>query len=164
MTETQREPTPRVDTGELDTALAFLRFQRHCLIKKLDGLDEEQARRAVVPTGTSLVGLIQHCTVGERYWFRHHLLGEDPDADWDFSMQVPAERGIADVVADFERASAASDAAIAQVGDPDALTVLPVDGAPKSLRWVLSHVITEKARHAGHADIIRELIDGTTGR
>lgn len=164
MSEPQREPVPRADSGELDTALAFLRFQRHCLVKKLDGLDEEQVRRVLVGSGTSLLGLVQHCTVGERYWFRHHLLGEDPDADWDFTMAVPVERSMAAVVAEFERATEASDAAIRQVGDLEAPTALPVAGEPRSLRWVLAHVITETARHAGHADILRELIDGVTGR
>ena len=67
MTETQREPVPRNDGGERDTALAFLRFARSCVLKKTEGLVEEQLRRAVVPSGTSVLGLVQHLTDGERY-------------------------------------------------------------------------------------------------
>jgi hypothetical protein len=164
VTETQRESVPRNDAGELDTATAFLAFVRHCLIKKLDGLDEEQARRVLVGSGTSLLGLVQHATVGERYWFTHHVRGDDPGADWDFTMEVPADRSTAAVVADYQAAIAASDVVIAEVGDADALTALPVDGERRTLRWVLAHVTAEVSRHAGHADIIREQIDGATGR
>lgn len=164
MTETQREAVPRNDTSELDTSMAFLRFQRHCLVKKLVGLDEEQARRVLVPSGTSLIGLVQHSVVGERYWFGHYLLGDPPDDEFDFTMDVPATAVVSVVVADYELAAAASDAAILSVGDLSALTALPVGETRQTLRWVLAHFITETARHAGHADILRELIDGTTGR
>ena len=79
MTETQREPVPRVDSGELDTALAFLSFARHCVLKKADGLSDEQLRRVLVDSGTCILGLIQHLAEAERYWFCHHLAG----AAWD---------------------------------------------------------------------------------
>ncbi len=167
MTESQREPVPRNDDGELDTAVAFLRFQRRSLLKKLDGLDDEQVRRVLVGSGTSLLGLVQHSAVGERYWFGYHLLGHHrsvPDPDWNFTMEVSAERTTAEVVADYQRAIAASDAAIQQIADPGALSALPVDGSPKSLRWILAHFTSETARHAGHADILREQVDGVTGR
>ena len=75
MAETQRQPVPRIDTGELDTALAFLRFARASVAKKLDDLDDEQVRRVLVPTGTTLPGLVHHLTTGERYWFGHHVAG-----------------------------------------------------------------------------------------
>lgn len=71
MAETQREHVPYDDAGELDTAVAFLRFARRCVVKKTDGLADEQLRRVLVPSGTSLLGLVQHVTVGERYWFGH---------------------------------------------------------------------------------------------
>jgi uncharacterized damage-inducible protein DinB len=162
--ETQRESVPRNDDGELDTATAFLTFARQCLVKKVEGLDEEQARRVQVDSGTSLLGLIQHMTVGERYWFAHHVRGDDPDADWDFTMDVSPERSTDDIVGDFLAAVEVSDAIVAAVADPEVLTALPVDGERRTLRWVLTHVTTETTRHAGHADIIREQIDGATGR
>src|SRR5687767_1208648 len=69
MAETQREPVPRVDSGELDVALAFLSFARHCVLKKADGLSDEQVRRVLVDSGTSILGLVQHLAEAERYWF-----------------------------------------------------------------------------------------------
>ncbi|MCU1600027.1 MAG: hypothetical protein JWO22_736 [Frankiales bacterium] len=163
MTETQREPVPRNDTDERDTALAFLAFQRHCLIKKTQGLTDEQLRRVLVPSGTNLLGLVQHVITGERWWFQHHVAGRLRDEEFDFSMDVPADRSSADVLRDFHEAVAESDAIVAAT-DLDALTALPVDGEPRTLRWVVAHKTSEIARHAGHADILRELIDGTTGR
>jgi hypothetical protein len=163
VTEAQREPVPRDDADERDTALAFLAFARHCLIKKTEGLSDEQLRRVLVGSGTNLLGLVQHVTVGERWWFQHHVAGRLLEQEWDFSMAVPADRSSDLVFSDFHEAVAASDEIIAAT-DLEAPTVLPVDGRPKSLRWVIAHKPTEITRHAGHADILRELIDGTTGR
>lgn len=164
MPETQREPTPRVDTGELETALAFLDFARHCLVKKVAGLDEEQLRRRLVASDTTLLGLVQHCAAGERWWFSHHVGGDPAYADIDFTMVVPAERSAADVISDFQAAVRESDRHIAAAGSPESLTVVPVDGERKTLRWVLAHKTSELIRHVGHADILREQIDGVTGR
>jgi hypothetical protein len=164
MAETQREPVPFVDTGELDTALAFLAFARHCVIKKTEGLTEEQLRRVLVPSGTSLLGLVQHLTTAERYWFGTDLLAPRPDREWDMSMDVPAGRTAAEVVDDYRQAIADSDAAIRKVGDPAAIVERAAGPDRKTLRFVLTHMTSEVARHAGHADILREQIDGTTGR
>lgn len=165
MTESQRQFVPRDDSGELETALAFLRFARECLLKKAAGLEDEQLRRVLVPTGTNLLGLIQHMAVGERYWFGHHVAGQWPlDTSWDFSMAVADDRATDDVLRDYRAACAESDAIIRSVGRPDALTARPVHDERRTLRWVITHVMTETTRHAGHADILRELIDGVTGR
>ena len=164
MTESQRQPVPRNDGGELDTAIAFLDFARGCLLKKADGLTEQQLRRVLVDSGTTILGLVQHLTTGERFWFGHELLGEGPDRDWDFGMDVPAERSAAQVLADYREAIEASNAAIRAVGNPAALMARPVDGERLSLRWLLAHATTETTRHAGHADILREQLDGVTGR
>jgi uncharacterized damage-inducible protein DinB len=163
VTESQREKVPRADTGERDTALAFLAFARRCLLKKTEGLTDEQLRRVLVDSGTNLLGLVQHATVGERWWFQHHVAGPLADEDWDFTMDVPAERSADEVLAAYRAAISASDEVIART-DLEWATVVPVDDAPKSLRWVIAHVTSETARHAGHADILREQIDGTTGR
>ena len=163
MTETQREPVPRVATSEKDTALAFLDFARHCLVKKTEGLDEEQLRRVLVPSGTSLLGLVQHCTDGERWWFGHHVAGDARWSEVDFSMEVPDDVTAAQVLDRFHEAVAASRAVMADADLDDPLAVL-VDGQQLPVRWVLAHTTSELARHAGHADILRELIDGVTGR
>ncbi|MDT7782298.1 MAG: hypothetical protein QOF58_717 [Pseudonocardiales bacterium] len=162
MPETQREPVPRVDTGELDVAHAFLAFQRHCVLKKAEGLTEAQLREPMVPSGTSILGLIQHLAGAERYWFGYHLTGADLVEGLD--MDVPADLPAADVVADYRAAIEDSDRAIKAAGAPEAPVVVPIDGLHKTLRWVLAHMTTETARHAGHADIIREQLDGATGR
>ncbi|MDT4915251.1 MAG: hypothetical protein QOC66_4379 [Pseudonocardiales bacterium] len=164
MTETQRESVPRNDGGELDTATAFLGFARRCLLKKTEGLTDEQLRRVLVDSGTSLLGLIQHSAVSERWWFGFQLLGTGPIDGWNFTMAVPPTRSAADVLQDYQNAIAESDAAIGRTGDPEALSARPIDGKPLSLRWVLAHMTSETARHAGHADILREQIDNVTGR
>jgi uncharacterized damage-inducible protein DinB len=164
MLETQREAVPRTDESELATSLAFLDFVRGCVLKKVEGLDEEQLRRRLVVSDTTLLGLVQHLTDGERYWFGYTFTGDERWGDVDFSMVVPEDRSAADVIADYRAAIAESDAHIAAAGSPDALTAMPVDERPMALRWVIAHQIGETTRHAGHADILRELIDGTTGR
>ncbi len=164
MAETQREPVPRVDTGELDTAMAFLSFARHCVLKKADGLSDGQLRRAMVDSGTSILGLIQHLAEAERYWFGHHLAGATWRADSDLGMTVPADRTADDVLRDYRAAIEDSDRAIRAAGDPDVRIAIAVEGNHHTLRWILAHMTSETARHAGHADILREQLDGTTGR
>jgi hypothetical protein len=93
MAETQREPVPRVDSGELDTALAFLSFARHCVLKKADGLSDEQLRRVLTGSGTSVLGLVQHLAEAERYWFGHHLAGDAWNAAQEHGIRPgPASR------------------------------------------------------------------------
>jgi hypothetical protein len=164
MAETQRESVPRVDSGEFDTALAFLSFARHCVLKKADGLSDGQLRRVLVDSGTSILGLVQHLAETERYWFGHHLVGAAWDADREYGMTVPADRAAAEVLRDYRTAIEDSDHAIRAVGDPDARIAVPVDGNRHTLRWVMTHMTSETARHAGHADILREQLDGVTGR
>src|SRR5687768_5313692 len=145
MSEIQREPVPRVDTGELDVAHAFLKFQRHCVLKKAEGLTDEELRRPLVASGTSILGLVQHLAEAEHYWFGHHLAGTEWSAGTEFGMAVPADREVATVLADYRAAIAGSDAAIEAAGHPEALMVTPVEGVQKTLRWVLAHMTTETA-------------------
>jgi hypothetical protein len=163
VTETQREAVPRIAADEKETALSFLRFARHCLIKKTEGLDEEQLRRRLVPSETNLLGLVQHVTDGERWWFGYHVAGDDRWSGVDFGMDVPVDRSPEDVFAAFHEAVAASEEIMAGVDLDDPLKVL-VDGQQLPVRWVVAHKTSEIARHAGHADVLRELIDGVTGR
>ena len=164
MAETQREQVPRIDSGEFDTAMAFLAFARHCVLKKADGLSDEQLRRVLVDSGTSILGLVQHLAEVERYWFGHHLRGDDWSEDDEYDMDVPVDRAADVVLADYRAAIEDSDHAIRAVGGLEARVAVPVDGTRHTLRWVVAHMTSETARHAGHADILREQIDGTTGR
>ena len=164
MLESQREPVPSNDGDERDTVLAFLSFARSCVLKKVGGLDEAQLRRRLVVSDTTLLGLVQHLTHGERYWFGYTLAGDPRHADADFAMKVGPDRSADQVITDYRTAIAESDEHIEAAGGLDARTANPVNGEPRTLRWVLAHMTGETVRHAGHADILRELIDGTTGR
>ncbi|MET8152647.1 DinB family protein [Actinoplanes sp. NPDC049668] len=164
MIESQRERVPLNDGGEMDTGLAFLAFARSCVLKKVSGLDEEQLRRRLVVSDTTLLGLVQHLADGERYWFGYTLAGDPRYAEVAFDMVVGPERSAEEVVADYRAAIAESDAHIRAAAGPEARTANPVNDEPRTLRWVLAHMTGETVRHAGHADILRELIDGVTGR
>jgi uncharacterized damage-inducible protein DinB len=164
MLESQRERVPLNDGGELDTALAFLSFARSCVLKKVDGLAEEQLRRRLVVSDTTLLGLVQHLTDAERYWFGYTLAGDPRYADVDFAMEVSPDRSAEQVIAGYRTAIADSDAHLRAAQSLDVSTAHPVADAPRTLRWVLAHMTSETVRHAGHADILRELIDGVTGR
>lgn len=164
MLETQRERVPLADGGELDTTRAFLTFARSCVLKKIGGLNEEQLRRRLVVSDTTLLGLVRHLTDAERYWFGYTLGGDARWSDVDFGMAVPEDQPAEQVIADYRAAIEESDAHIAAAGDPDARIANPIDEGPSTMRWVLAHMTGETVRHAGHADILRELIDGVTGR
>jgi len=155
---------PRNDNGELDTALAFLAFARESVLKKAGDLDDEQLRRVLVGSGTTLLGLVWHLTVCERYWFGFHVAGLEPPAEWDFGLNVPPGCDSAAVLAGYRAAAADSDRMIREAGALDARVLRPIDGQWLTVRWVVAHMTSETARHAGHADILREQIDGVTGR
>ncbi len=150
----------------------WLEHHRAILLWKCEGLSDEQLRkRSVPPSSMSLLGLIRHMTDVERGWFQQVLLGEDaPDLytapgeqDGDFNNVDEA-----DVAADFSAFKAECDAsrqAAAAAPDLDVLSKVRSTrtGEQFSLRWILTHMIEEYARHNGHADLLRETIDGTTG-
>ena len=164
MAQTQRRPVPLTDSGELDTALAFLNFNRESVLKKTDGLDEERLRRVLVPTGTNLLGLVKHLAAAERYWFGLYLTGITPAEGGTLGMRVPKARTAEAVISDYRAAIAESNTAIIAAGDPQTMLARRVSGQRLTLRWLLAHMTSETARHAGHADILREQIDGITGR
>ena len=138
---------------------ATLDAQRSGFLKKLAGLSDADARRSTVPSGTNLAGLLQHLTFVESKWFEGVVAGGSARRG-DRSMQVDPARSVRVLRGDYRAACEASDVIIAGIGDADA----PVAGRARNLRWAMLAVIEETARHAGHADIIREQLDGTTGR
>lgn len=155
---------PLSDSGELDTALAFLNFNRESVFTKIAGLNDEQLRRVLVGSGTNLLGLIRHLASAERYWFGLHLTGVRRPGWNKFGMRVPKGTTAEEVISNYRSAIADSNAAIVEAGDPQAPLAKPVAGQQLTLRWLLAHMTSETARHAGHADILREQIDGTRGR
>ena len=157
----RRRDTPPPSTGasEREVLVGFLDYLRTSLAAKVAGITEAQARLSPVPSGTNLVGLIQHMAYVERFTF----LGEDA-ASWPATFHVDDDVTVAEVVADYRVAVGQADDVIAGA-DLDASTVRSrARSKPPSMRWALVHMIEETGRHAGHADIVRELIDGRTGR
>jgi len=115
-------------------------------------------------TTTNVLGLVEHLTDGERYRFGYTLAGDPRYAEVDFDMVVAADRSAEQVIAGYQTANTESHTHLRAAGGLDVRTAHPVHDQPRTLRWVLAHMTSETVRHAGHADILRELIDGTTGR
>ncbi len=152
---------PVVVDGEIETALAFLGYLRDGVARKLDGLTEDQVRRAMVPSGTSLLGLVKHLTEVETYWIQRRFAGLDL-ALVDDGFVLTVDDTSASVLRAYRRAAARTDDIAANAGDPERPMARSSHGL--TLRWALAHLTEETARHAGHADILRELLDGVTGR
>ena len=152
--------------GEKESMKAALDRHRDVVLWKIAGLDDEQLRRPVTPTGTHLLGLVKHLASVEYGWFCHPFgrkteplpfSEHDPESD----MRVDPGETTADVLAFYDRARTAADAVIDEVELDDLGDAW--FGDQVSMRWVLIHMVEEVTRHAGHMDIIRELIDGATG-
>jgi uncharacterized damage-inducible protein DinB len=143
--------------------LAYLNKVRDAVVRIPEGLTEQQVRRAGVPSGTSLLGLVQHLTGVEEHWFQRVFLGEQLVADKSMEVQTGVTR--VQVVAAYRRACARSDEIVRSCPDLSTRAAIPNPGEEQrdSLRVILGHMIEETARHAGHADILREQIDGVTG-
>jgi hypothetical protein len=151
----------------------YLQDARDVLLWKLDGLSEYDVRRPLTPTGTNLLGLIKHLTGCEAGYFGHTFGSpfDEPlprlaaDAEPNADMWATADESRDQIVGLYHRACAHSDATIDAL-DLDAIGKVPhwpTDRRRVSLHRVLIHMIAETHRHAGHADIIRELIDGAVG-
>jgi uncharacterized damage-inducible protein DinB len=159
--------TDDLNTPEIETLARYLDGYRNVIAWKLEGLDGEQARRRLVPSATSLLGIVKHLGYVERYWFQRIIAGRDVEIPWmgsegdDIDWQIQPDESIADVIAFYEAEAEESRRILAAIDGPDQLC--RVDDDEVSVRRILIHMVEETARHAGHADIIRELIDGTTG-
>lgn len=164
--EDPRDNASVTPDGELATLQDYLRSYRLTLLMKCEGLDAEQlARRSVPPSTMSLLGLLRHLAEVERDWRGWILPGDPPpklygarDADFDGAI---AEQAMVDAAfADLAREQAATDAALA--AHPDLSVRLGRDAI--AVRELLVHRIEEYARHCGHADLLRECIDGRVGQ
>ncbi|WP_033290950.1 DinB family protein [Amycolatopsis jejuensis] len=165
--ESDRPPIPRL-AGERETLVAYLEWHRSTLALKCEGLGQEpMSRRAVPPSTMSLHGLIRHLAGVERWWFRIQFAGEDvpllhysdddPDQDFDH-----LEGDVGEALA-LWRSECARSREIAAV-PLDTRGTSKVTGEEFTLRWMLLSMITEYARHNGHADLLRESLDGSVGR
>lgn len=156
-------PGRDVTESESDVLLFFLNRVRDAVVRASAGLASEQQRMPGVPSGTSLLGLVRHLTAVEEHWFQRVFLGEDRNID--MSMDVPPSATRDEVVAAYRQACTRSDEIVGACPSLSTLAKIanPGEGWVVSLRRILAHMIEETARHAGHADILRERIDGATG-
>ncbi|MFE7790439.1 DinB family protein [Streptomyces sp. NPDC057460] len=169
MTTIER-PMPPLNADERTNVGSWLDFYRTTLAMKCDGLTEEQLRTASVPPSPlTLLGLVQHMAEVERNWFRRVLTGEDVPAIHSPQADTGGRDdgfGLSDSIS-FETARATWQDEIARARANCATRLLedtsPFMGGEVSLRWIYTHMIAEYARHNGHADFIRERIDGGTG-
>ncbi|MCF6424633.1 DinB family protein [Amycolatopsis tucumanensis] len=155
---------PSLNADEKTTLVAFLDYLREAIIGKAHGVPDEAARTAGVPSGTSLLRLVKHLIAVEHNWFVWAYAGEAVELWDDEAFPGPADTAetlFAEYRAMVERCNAII-AACPDLDRPGARSLRETD--PPSMRWVLVHMIEETARHAGHADILREQIDGSTGR
>ena len=161
-----KRATRRHQGDEREMLTRFLEFQRDTVFWKLNGLTREQLVATHTPSGMSLLGLVKHLGYVERNWFQIRFLGLSLSVPWragktDTSFRIDADESPA-LVLDFylsevqesRRILAAAESldTPAQAGKP-----------PRTLRWIMIHMIEETARHAGHADFMREFTDGQTG-
>jgi uncharacterized damage-inducible protein DinB len=169
-------PEPPLTAGEIETLLGFLDYQRATLAWKCSGLDADGMQATVGMSSITLGGLLKHLAYVEADWFSRWLHGRDrgefwesvdweSDPNWEWTSAAQDSSG--DLFALWEEAVARSRAlveeALAEGGlDQVARRSWP-DGSAPSLRWILVHLIEEYARHNGHADLIRESVDGLVG-
>ena len=154
--------------SEKDVLAGFLDHYRATLLAVCEGLSEEELRRPMVRSGTSLLGMIQHLAYVERGWFRETIAGErvdypfdldDPTGDFRIAPEATAEQ-----IFELYRAECAKSRQVLGSVSLDAPARGEERSADYNVRWIVVHMIEETARHAGHADILREQIDGATGR
>ena len=156
--------------------LAFLIAQRDSVLSIVEGLDEEAWQRSVVPSGWTPAGLVEHLGGAEWHWFQGVVAGvgpQPPPTDEDPLPYDPATAGAfltdlpsAEIIAFYRDQCAQSDAVLAVTplsAQPRGKHGAPGQDEPPDVRWVVLHMIEETARHAGHLDIARELLDGQTG-
>ena len=153
---TDRRP-PRVSGDEKTTLLGFLDYLREAIGAKVEDVPEPRVREPGVPSGTNLLGLVKHLTHVERFYFQGAQV-----RSWPATFKPTAEDTVEVVLAGYRQAVAESNRVIAACDDLSLPVASKEDGP--SMRWLLTHLIEETGRHAGHADIIREQIDGATGR
>lgn len=162
---------PPVAAGEAATLTGFLDFLRDTVALKTDGLSAEQLAAVHPPSSMTLGGMLKHLAFVEDYWVQHVVLGRDPGAPWDAAPwdddpdwdwhSAAADDG--DRLRELWRRAVESSRADLPLDDLDSLSVLERHGERVSVRYVLVHLVEEYARHAGHADLLREALDGTTG-
>ncbi|MFZ0324166.1 MAG: DinB family protein [Actinomycetes bacterium] len=165
---TDERTDPRHDGDERTTLREFLDLQRATVAWKVAGLDTESASRRFVPSKTTLLGLVKHLVDVERHWFVNVFAGEpDPPIYWERDGVFDSEFDLDDhdrldeIVDRYRQMCARSRAIESAAGSLDQRCASTSHDV--TLRWIMVHMIEETARHAGHADLLRELTDGSVG-
>jgi uncharacterized damage-inducible protein DinB len=168
----RQDPDP-TSVSERDSLGQYLDYQRETILLKTEGLSKEQLARTIPSSGLTLAGLLYHLALNEESWFEVRFAGGKPredfdgvdwEADPDFEFRTAADQDPEWLRRRYRDACNRARQVIAGADSPDALSASPLsDGRRFTLRWVMMHLIEETARHAGHADLIREAIDGTVG-
>ncbi len=149
---------PRLHADESETLRALLQFQRESFIRKVEGSDDTTARQSPVASGTSLLWLTRHLAFAERIWVIHRFAGQEA-VPTDGTSDTDT---IAAAIAAYRSTWLEVDAIVDGAESLDQMCATTDGQSPVNLRWVLAHLLEEIARHAGHADIIREAVDGAT--
>lgn len=174
-----RRIDPPLAVSEVDTLRNYLNYHRDTLRIKTDGLDADQLARRHPPSTLTLGGLLKHAAFNDDWWFSRVLAGRDTEPDWipdgafendaDWELTSAAKDAPDDLRRIFEASRASADAALERALEKNGLDTLSAmtsrreAGQKFSLRWIMLHMIEEYARHNGHADLLREAIDGEVG-
>ncbi|HWL43275.1 MAG TPA: DinB family protein [Ilumatobacter sp.] len=172
MSESVDLPPEVRDGDERATLVAMLDYYRAVLARKVAGLSPEQLQRTTAASTLTLGGLVKHMAMVEHTWFPVRFAGHPPaplwadapwddDPDWEFHSAAGATAD--ELLALYHHEIAEARAVLDAAPDLNARTPEPGHHGPYNLRWIVVHMIEEYARHCGHADLIREAIDGTVG-
>jgi uncharacterized damage-inducible protein DinB len=168
-----RQDPDAATTSERDALGQYLDYQRETILLKTEGLTKEQLGRKIPTSGLTLAGLLYHLAIVEEGWFEVGFRGLDHredvrDIDWkadpDYEFRVAPEKEPDWLRRRYRDACNRSRRVAAETASLDDVSVSGrFQGKPFTLRWMMLHLIEETARHAGHADLLREAIDGTVG-
>ncbi|WP_370948288.1 DinB family protein [Amycolatopsis sp. cg5] len=167
MSQEPKRPEPDMVGDERAQLTGFLDFLRATVVWKASGLTDEQARQALLPSKVfTIAGIVNHLFLVEEYWFGVILNGEkdrwkekldvDPDAEFREALDKPLAR----IIEDYEKECRRCSEIVAKL---DFDQEVPYRDKRVNVRWVVTHMIEETGRHAGHLDLLRELTDGLTG-
>jgi uncharacterized damage-inducible protein DinB len=160
-------PAPSYDaTDERTTLRGWLDLHRATLVWKIEGLDADAVNRSIVDSGTSLCWLLKHSTHAEIHWFQQTFSAQEPEwpySDPDVGYRLEEGQTVASLIATYQAVCGTNRQIEAAASSLDQISRAPRDDGHPTLRWIMTHMIEETARHNGHADIAREMIDGTTG-
>ena len=159
-------PIPRYAAPEKQMLAEYLDFHRNTLKWKIEGLSLEDAARPMTPSGLSLLGMMKHVAFVERWWFQEVFAGEDPEYPWtdddpDADFRIEPGETVESVGALYDAECEAARRIVEGASLDDVAAKKKERGY--TLRWIVLHMIEETARHNGHADILREAIDGKIG-